>query len=296
MIVIPYVPGTFGSTVEYILRKFTQEGQSNPVDTVATLADGSMHGYKKTEHIFDAEQLLPSLIKFKGTDKILTPIYPLSTLHTGEFFQLLQGIGFTDTDKLIVIYIQDLKMAEINLLFQYYKISVGLGLGVESIFNAEAMSVAAKQWTDTTDALEDWEKREWFSITYPSVVETEWIGATDYIKSDKVSSTELLFETKAAIDKIIDYANLTKINHAELDEFIVDWQCKQQYIIDEYNDINEFVDCAIQNKNHHMVHKSIIAEAIIQQKLRAMGYEIRCYKLNKFPENACELHDLLERV
>ena len=41
---------------------------------------------------------------------------------------------------------------------------------------------------------------------------------------------------------------------------------------------------------------SIISEAIVQQRLRSLGYEIRCDGLNNFPTDSHTLGNLLEEV
>lgn len=293
MIVIAFVPGTFGTTIEYILRRFT----SYSLDFTETLMpqeDGSMHNFIKIGHIYESAKLTESILKYKNTDNILTPIYPFEDLSAKETIDILNNISIDN--KTIVIYIENLEMAEINMLFQYYKISLGLGFGIESIFNSKLTSRDTCHWNNIAD-LEDWEKREWFSIYYVGWVQ-EWIDSKHYVNSHSllISSSNMLFNTINAINQIISYCGLLKVEEDKLNEFIAIWRDKQQYVLDEYTSINQFVENTIKNVYYIHEHKNIISEAIVQQKLRSKGYEIRCWKLNKFPSQAQELHKLLEKI
>lgn len=295
MILITFVPGTFASTIEYVLRKFTTEGKQFDMPLLTPKEDGSMHNFKKLAHITDGSILAETIIKYSGTDKILTPIYPFKYLHTKETFDILNNIELNN-NKMVVITVTDLAMAEINMLFQYYKIAIGLGLGLDIFFNAVAHTSDMKQWNNTA-ILEEWEKREWFSLFYVGYIQ-EWLDGKKYInnKSLLISSSDILFDTKNVFNQVISYCEFSNDNEEQLDEFIAIWKSKQQYVLDEYKDINQFVESTIKNVYYILEHSSIISEAIIQQKLRSNGYEIRCWGLNIFPTQSQDLHNLLEKI
>jgi hypothetical protein len=292
MIIIAFVPGTFGSTIEYVLRKFSLGEYRTEIPLMSAMSDGSMHNYFKENHIIIADELEKNILK--NTNKILTPIYPFRQLHTLETFEILNRKHSVDV-KLIVVYVENFEMAEINILFQYHKVAIGLGLGLDIFFNTEYTKKNMLAWG--TD-LYDWEKREWFSLYYPKLIQTEWVDAVNYISDDSlaVSSTDLLNNTEATFDKIFAFCDSVKNDKENFKKFIVDWRTKQQYVLDEYDKINLFVEHSVKRTDYYLEHSSIIAEAIIQQKLRAKGYEIRCWNLNVFPTQASELHKLLEKV
>ena len=73
-------------------------------------------------------------------------------------------------------------------------------------------------------------------------------------------------------------------------------QQAQQYIVDEFNLLDQIVECSITNQPLKWQPINIIAEAIVQQQLRAKGYEIRCDGLDKFPTDAIMFNSLLEKV
>jgi hypothetical protein len=50
MICVFFVPGMFGSTVEYVLRAFTNELDNIDAEI---LSDGSMHSFKTQMHLTD---------------------------------------------------------------------------------------------------------------------------------------------------------------------------------------------------------------------------------------------------
>jgi len=294
MIIIPFIPGTFGTTVEYMLKKFTLEGQTVDLPLLSPKPDGSMHNFSKENHIIESDKLAEQLELAK--DQILTPIYPFKKLHTKETFDVLNNVDSDITT--VTICITDFEMAEVNLLFQYHKIAIRLNYGLDVFFNREYTEHNLTSWATDWDNIQDWEKREWFSIYYPGLVNTEWLSAINYInpRALVVTNTEILVDTANTFDKIISFCDRTKIDHDRFDKFVTEWRNKQQYILDEYAAIKQFVESTINNTDYELTHSSLISEAIIQQKLRERGYEIRCWNLNIFPTQAQDLHKLLEQL
>ena len=79
-----------------------------------------------------------------------------------------------------------------------------------------------------------------------------------------------------------------------LDNFASQWQNAQQYILDEYKLINTIVDQTIKKQDYNWKLLHPVAEAMIQNKLRTHGFEIRCNNLNVFPTNSIDLYNLLD--
>lgn len=282
-----FVPGMFGSTIEHVLRNFTDE----MVPTNASIAsDGSMHTFTKQNHLF-SKLMLTSV----NCEEINTPIYPFNDLHLPDILKLY---SINAKDRCILIYAKSFKEAERNMLFQYHKVSQGLlkrGLAGFYGDTRNAKSTASR-WNQNYTSYSDlttWEFREWFSMFYPTWIQ-EWQDSYTQVPHDwfKISVDDLLFNTKHTFEKIINFCNLNK--NRDLDEFVAQWQQAQRYILDEYALIDFIVDLTIKKQEYHWNPLNVIAESIIQKKLRDNGFEIKCDGLNIFPTNSIDLYNLLE--
>jgi len=291
MILIPFVPGSFASTVEYVLRAFTKEYKEDRINSIIC-NDGSMHSFKKTNHICENTVLMDQILESNFTNDIVTPIYPFTNLHADETIRLINETVLEST-RIVFLYIANIEYAEINMLFQYYKIAIGLGLGID-IFcgkNQDNITNWNAKYTHWSD-MQVWELREWLSIFYPIWV-NEWITAVNYNpRGIKISTGDILNDTSNTFKKIINYCNLTE--DILVDQFAVEWRQKQQYVLDEYELIKDIVNYSISGKELTWTKLNIISESIIQQKLRLNGFEIKCYDLNEFPTDSTTLGSLLE--
>lgn len=286
MIHIFFVPGMFGSTIEYVLRDFTNEF----VPSNAKIAsDGSMHTFKKHNHPKSKNELDNMVL-----GSINTPIYPFADLHLSD---ILESYPIQDDDRCVLVYAKSFEEAEQNILFQYHKLSLGMNKGLKIFHGSSANAVdIVSHWNQNYTKFEDltpWEFREWFSIFYPTWVR-EWQDSYRQVPDSwlKISVNSILSDTKDTFENIIDFCNLTK--KCDLDNFVVQWQQAQQYILDEYNLINNIVNLTINKQEYswHSLHP--VAESIIQKKLRDSGFEIRCDGLNIFPTNSIDLYNLLD--
>jgi hypothetical protein len=277
----------FGSTIEFVLRSFTDK--FNKVDG-EVLSDGSMHSFTKEFHPTAMNSIIP-----KSTPDISTPIYPFKTHHFPEILQ-----AFLDSqlvDKAIVLYADSLKAAELNIVFQYHKIAVGtnIHLGLDIFCNNNTHNIV--NWNQSYthwDQMQPWELREWVSLFYVPWVQ-EWIESQHQAPDTflKVCNTDMLYDTKNTCQRIFKFLNLTETG--DLDSFVSDWIKKQQYIVDEFNLLDLICKHTVDNSDFTWSQVNIIAEAIVQQRLRAVGYEIRCDGLNTFPTDSKTLYSLLER-
>lgn len=297
MINIFFVPGMFGSTIEFCIQNFTVDYQSN-LDQLENYIqdDGSLHSFDKQFHPTSTD-LYKQLVTLNTNSKdINTPIYPTVDKHFPELLDLLKTNQDFVKNKNILLHAKDFSAAELNMFFQYEKISVGLTSGLDIFFHSNN---SLKQWNAEYyhwSELETWELREWFSIFYPDWIK-EWVDSKDYTNSEFlcISNIDFLCNTKDELYKIFDYCNLTP-NNNNLDNFVKIWQNKQQYILDQKEFCNDIVLNTINNKKQYWNKLNFIQEAVIQKKLRDAGYELRCWKLNKFPNNTEELYNLLEKA
>jgi hypothetical protein len=293
MIHVFFVPGMFGSTIEYVLRSYTHE--LDPIVGTALCSDGSMHNFRKEAHP-ESVTHIDDLFNSTTPVQISTPIYPF---RSGHFLDALDTYKkyFNSTDKNILVYAPDLRSAELNILFQYHKIAVGsklqLGLDIfcyKNTHNIKNWNSAYTHWNQ----MQPWELREWFSLFYHPWAQ-EWIDSYDQAPGTflKIKNTELLFDTKETLLSIIDFCGLTAQNN--IDSFITEWQQKQYYILQEFELLDQITNSVVEKKQHQWTNLNIIAESIIQQRLRSLGYKIQCDGLNIFPTDSISLYNLLEK-
>lgn len=290
MIIIPFVPGAFASTVEYVLRNHTEEYKQDKTDA-KICDDGSMHSFVKTNHIYNSQLLEKNIIESSNTNKILTPIYPFVDLHARETIDVINQYS---PEKIVFLYVPDLEYAEINMLFQYYKIALGLNAGLDIFFSSNYKPTDWNKNYKSWKEMAKWELREWLSIFYLQWV-NEWIEVVNYVNTDiKISTKDILNNPLDTFRKIINCCALTEYN--ELDNFALEWRNKQEYVLDEYRLINQIVQAVLNQQDFAWNKLNIISEAILQQKLRSNGFEIKCWNLNQFPTNSQDFELLLEKT
>jgi hypothetical protein len=290
MIHVFYVPGMFGSTIEYVLRTFTREYDS--INGVI-LPDGSMHSYNKEMHLYKADMLSDFKIK---SNSITTPIYPFRDLHLPDILDYYNPYLGSENQS-VLIYANDLRSAELNILFQYYKICRGvkLNLGLDIFFYGSEHNIINwnPKYTHWSE-LQLWELREWFSLFYVEWVQ-EWIHSKNQVSNNffKIVNTDLLYDTETKFIEMFDHCGLTP--DGDLGSFVAKWQLAQQYIVDEFNLLDQIIDSTTNQQEFSWQSTHVIAEAIVQQRLRENGYEIRCDGLNSFPTDSETLYKLLEK-
>jgi hypothetical protein len=289
MIHVFFVAGMFGSTIEYVLRRFTQEYDSPDVDIKF---DGSMHLFRKEMHIGEKKVMLNDLKKIQP-NSITTPMYPFLDLHLPEILDYFSP--YLEDSRLILVYADNLRSTELNILFQYHKCCIGAnrGLGIfcgDNVHNIKNWNLDYQHWTD----LKPWELREWFSLFYVEWTQ-EWIQSQHRVCDNflKITNTDILYKTNLVLSLIIDHCNLTP--NGDLESFVTKWQQAQQYIVDEFELLDLIVESTINQKDFSWHPTHVIAEAIVQQRLRAYGYEIRCDGLDIFPTDSKTLYNLLEK-
>ena len=296
MIHVFFVPGMFGSTVEYVIRNHTQEYSAVEANI---MPDGSMHSYGKQAHLLSKASIGDFFKNSSAHNEhtITTPIYPFKEIGLPDV--LIEYKNYTrPEDKYVLLYASELRSAELNLLFMYHKIinrkAKPNGLGIicgDNQHNIINWNPEYKHWSE----MKTWELREWISLFYTGWAQ-EWIDSQFQVGDEflKIKNTDLLHSTNEVFDQILNFAQLTKIKN--FSEFVLEWQQAQKYIVEEFNLLDQIVDCTIANQPLAWQPINIIAEAIVQQRLRAKGYEIRCDGLDKFPTDAIMFNTLLEKV
>lgn len=294
MIFIYYVPGSFGSTVEYILKSFTEEYN---LDDVEISRDGSMHGFDKSNHLYNDSSYIDFFNNLpRDSTGIVTPIYP--TKHSKQLPELLSITNkyICDADKLVLIYVPTEDYLELNQLFQYHKIINGSVHNYrisEFLFGNSTKNIT--QWNPqyrTISNMQSWELREWQSL----IEHSHLLDAPNQVTDNflKITTEEILNNTTKTFEKIINWCGLTR-NAKSLENFASKWREKQQYVLDEQKLIIDIVNATINNISMPIPKDlNIIAQAIIQKRLRKAGYELKCDGLNDFPTDTAKLYTLLD--
>ena len=292
-----YGPGMFGSTIEYVLSNMQN---LKALNASSITEDGSLHSFKKTAHIWEEESV--ASINKLPSHSIPTVIYPNNTQHLPD---ILGSIATQQSKNNILIYSKNTQDSELNLLFQYYKISLGCSPGHEPQgLSNFSNNVQFKQWNSNYTHWQDmqtWEWREWFSLYYPDWI-SEWEESQHCVPVHwlKLSNRDILTDFEKIIRKMCQYCNIKiPIKLAEsVTTFADAWTSAQQYIVDEYDTIHRIV-ASIEVDSYYTWNNntlSIISEAILQKTLKQKGYELKCQDLNTFPTNTKDLHSLLYRV
>jgi hypothetical protein len=291
MIHVFFVPGMFGTTIEYITRSYSNE--LLPVEG-RLLADGSLHSFSKQAHFTDIDYV-DNFFKANSIVDVTTPIYPFREQKLPEILKHFDQIN-TANDSCVLMYADGVESAELNMLFQYHKISVGLNRGLDIFCHGNENNITAwdttyQHWSD----MKPWQLREWISLFYVPWVQ-EWVESAQQVNQRflTVKNTDFLSDPVGTTDRIFAHCKLTQ--KSGLTKFLDQWKQAQQYIVNEFDLLDQIVECSITNQPLEWQPINIIAEAIVQQRLRAKGYEIRCDGLDIFPTNAIMFNTLLEKV
>ena len=278
----------FGSMIEMALRAFTDlDGTIEP----RFKEDGSAHTFRKQHHPWTSEMIELS----DDNISITTPIYPFREQGLEEILDIFQtSMPCWADDKKILIYAPDTRWAEINILFQYYKIGIGLGHGLE-IFGGNVNSRDIIGWNKdyvSWQQMKTWEYREWFSLFYPQWIQ-EWIISKNQVPDDflTVSNQQILQSTEQTLLEIADFCGV-KIIHP-IDDFSKQYQELQKYVLHEYDTLTEIPSMVINKKSFSWPKLSIVAEGMLQNHFRNLGYEWRCDGLDILPTNSIEFADII---
>lgn len=290
MIHVFFVPGMFGSMIEMSLR-----GLTDIDDGVEPLIaeNGSCHVYTKDFHVTDIDQFC-SICTDRDV-KITTPIYPWNTKHLDQILPIFaEKFESWHQDSKILIYAPNQKWAEINMLFQYYKISLGLGRGLE-IFGGNTNTHNIQNWNNNYthwSQMQSWEYREWLSLFYPVWIQ-EWVVSPKLVTTDflVISNKEILESMSATLHKIFNHCRATVIK--PIMDFCQNYVSKQKYVLQEYSLIETIVEYTINRRALTWQPISLVGEAILQQKFRQQGYEWYCDGLDLLPTNTRDFQNII---
>ena len=277
MIIVVFPAGAFGSTIEYSLRQFGNELTKVEATVMYT---GSMHSYKKEFHPLS----LAEFLKIKDDNyEIVTPTYPGHDYKTPTETIKEFKKNINSSHKVILVYFGESNQAERNQLFCYYKIPDFLDYIMkdkQQSWNPSYSSFKDMQLFELREALSFFIDNTVAELKIDEVVDKNWLCITP---------DDLLYNFKNTILKIIEYTGLTVADSENIDNFYNKWFNSQQYILDEFENINKIMDSINSGPDITWDKLSIIGEAIVQSRLRRQGIEIACHNLNQFPTNTEDL-------
>lgn len=274
----------FGTMIEYVLTTFS----NHHAQEVPIKHDGSMHTFKKSFHVTDQNKLDDWAQK-----RITTVIYPFNQQHLPDIIDLFSNtVHSWHTDRKVLVHASNTKWAEINMLFQYHKIALDLGL--TTIFQGNDTGVLQrwdKSYTDWKD-LRPWQWREWFSLFYPEWIQ-EWIHAPEHVDQSWLCITNqaILENIADTLDTISKHCDISLVR--DISWFCTQYQNCQKYILDQYDVVQSILTSVINQQDLSWRPLNIIAESILQHHFREHGYEWRCDGLDQLPCSSLEFQKII---
>jgi hypothetical protein len=292
MIHVFFPPGMFATTIEYVIKAYSREYAIAPVPIGH---DGSMETYTKQFHPVSASQLTQWLDDDPDLHAVTTPIYPFPEHDFPDIIKLY-GTYADAPHRMIVMCADTMRDCELNMLFQHHKIVAGKYhyYGLDFFFEASEDIKAWNQDYQSWRDMQPWQLREWYSLFYPGVVQ-KWISSRDQAPAHALVMTnrELLQDPVASFRKILQHAQLEEAPGLEL--YSQTWLAAQQYVLKEFDLLDEIIDCALSDVYLEWAPLSFFAESILQNRFRMLGNDLRCHGLDHFPTNTKTLTSLLER-
>jgi hypothetical protein len=280
MITVLFPVGAFGSTIEYCLRKFSQELESVDAEIAS---NGSMHSFTKQFHPVSLNELGQL-----SDCQIATPVYPgYDRLDPVTTVLKIKDI-VPAQQKMILIHFDTPDQVLRNHLLAWHK-------KTQWHYLNDLLHDKPKDWNpdyDTVADMQQYEIREALSF---------WFANTDnYLQVSKlarpnwllITPDDILYNFKNTVITMLDYCNLTLDPAVDIDGFYREWFQKQQYVIEEFDTIKTIVT-SLQGQSCKWAPISLMGEAIVQHCLQVQGMAIACHGLNQFPTCTEELLDII---
>jgi hypothetical protein len=153
---------------------------------------------------------------------------------------------------------------------------------------------------DSWGGSDRWELRELLSFFLEDMITNTKIEIDGYHQQVQdnncylVNPENFFLNITNELEKILLFFNLKKHKKFNTVETHAAKYINQQQNFIKHLEINEFVKNTINNISYIISNLTIFDEAWVQHKLRSQGFEIKCYNLNKFPNNSIDLRKLLK--
>lgn len=238
---IIFIPGSYGTTIEYMISRFTDFQGGLTTENIMPDSDGSMHDFMKHKHITTAESLIKEIKNSKPG--INTVISPMAAMHSGNIYK-----NIIDTQPLKSIIGIGCKTEEdFDLLFlnQIYKIVIPkhkeefmLWWNDDDGIRSQLDKIGAKtfRYLDSKSRLEV--ARDYLYNSYAKGLSEKF----NYYSRSGITAfsiMELYNDLYGCFVKVVDNCNLTLCeSESEIKKFCTIWKQGQQVIMDRYMDLS----------------------------------------------------------
>lgn len=283
MIHILFTAGSFGSTIEYIVRRFSKEFE---LEDANILPDGSMHTFQKAYHAqssYDIQQLKSQ------QSSVSSILYPNKDLLSADVISLVKS-NIEATHKVVFISCPTIQDYTLVTLCTFAKTNVGNDI-------VKYLNGNAHRWNSnycSVDDMKRWEKRELMSLTLFDIM-NQIINCADQVLPNwfTLSPSDIVADIYGASIKILNYLDFTIVDHEQLQKFTQQWIIAQQSYINQSELINLITNKIINKEQFVWRQLLFIEEVLLQCQLLYFGYNIHCNDLDEFPTDAVTFNKLI---
>jgi hypothetical protein len=296
MIHIFFVGGMYGHMIDYVINRFGYKNKS--LHNLKPRFDGSMH-HGATTHLAMHYNTIKDFDKpLERNQRTVAPFYPLIDAKFIDVVKKMSEVcPHWQLDRKILLTSQTIESSTLNLLFQYHKVASGVRNAGIKIFHEGIADTPFKGWNQNYtgfECMQRWEYREWFSIAWKKITR-------DWMVDVPLGSDWLVLDNKQFIENLSTHMRLI-FAHCDLqwveeaEKVIQDYGHAQQYIIDEFDLVENICHNVINQQDFYWSDLNVIAESLIQSKLRDQGYALQCNGLNQFPTSSASLANFLHKT
>ena len=263
-----FISGSYGTFISWCVYSFSELNINDEIISPIEPSSGSAHRFRKTPGRW-----------------VVTPIHNI--------------LNDSYTDYILIKYDEEKIINYVNNSFQKHYLGK-----LTDYFGNDWNKINNKLLDHWNDIL-PWQFRELLSFDLSGQIEffkTQYTeNAHTITKNTKnpnnfyVLDPELfLLNASVELEKLLDFFKLKKHKHFNtLEKYTSEYLNLQQHFTKNIQ-IAKFIENTINNISFTIPNLTIFDEAYIQHKLRSLGYEIKCYNLNEFPNNSTELFKLLK--
>lgn len=285
-----YNGGSYGTFIEWCLNFFSN---ANFPQTLPFLNSGSSHKFDGNFlHNISAIKNFISSTDYNA--KKLCRFHPKITQDGSVKFNL--EFASKNFQKIIFIHpCNDTLIWNINNKFEKIWQKGWLN------YNEHFFQKNLEKWNhEKVSDMAPWELREFLSffIKKQHISEVE-LDTLDDLQNQFpeilfISIKDLRDNFRYTMEKIFQFCEIQMINVNQIDYVFNNWIAVQHHK-DKDKLVKEIIDSVNKNLNIEWRHKqlTIVDESFVQNGLRDLGLELRCYDLNVFPNSTVELKSLI---
>jgi len=289
-----YVPGSAATTIESLIRKFTDL----PTLKIQTQFQPDIDLKKFTSHHMK-KQFQPNSI----AEMARGPEQTAELNFCSPNFPCTDGTGPEQVDWIN----RNSKPGDVKVyLGPHYSINFSLLTSIKSCDTMDEWirmllpGNDVSKWNSkyaSIEAMEKWELREYLSLNL-----FEWW--TDHMTAQFTYARDKKFKCYDTFDVFLNVGKVATEIITALGGNIIDfdgfyrycdeWTEGQTAILDQYAQYDLYRNDILNNHDSDVIINNIVLEALIQSTLRDNGIELKCFGLNEFP-NPRDLKSFMEK-